>query len=134
MIEILLQAERQLTVGMVDHAERLFAQVLEADPRNGIAVVGLARVALERGDETDAYRLAARALELDPENAAAQRLTTRLAEVFAHRGQPPPPEVKASAPSSPNGAIRSDGSSPKSGARPKTGARRLIGRLLGRGR
>src|SRR5947208_15192979 len=87
MIEILLQAERQLTVGMVDQAERLFAQVLEADPRNGIALVALARVALKRGDETGAYRLAARALELDPENAAAQRLTTRLAEVLAHRGE-----------------------------------------------
>jgi len=127
MIEILLQAERQLTVGMVDQAERLFSQVLEADPRNGIAMVGLARVALERGDETDAYRLAARALELDPENAAAQRLTTRLAEVFAHRGEPPP-EVKAGPRSSPDGATRTEGSSPK------TGARRLVGRLLGRGR
>ena len=128
MIEILLQAERQLTVGMVDQAERLFEQVLEADPRNGIAMVGLARVALERGDETDAYRLAARALELDPENAAAQRLATRLAEVFAHRGEPPPREVKAVSPTNREGATRSDGRSPK------TGARRLIGRLLGRDR
>ncbi len=127
MIEILLQAERQLTVGMVDQAERLFAQVLEADPRNGIALVGLARVALERGDETGAYRLAARALELDPENAAAQRLTTRLAEVFAHRGEPLP-EVKAASTPTPDGATRTDGSSPT------TGVWRLIGRLLGRGR
>ena len=48
------------------------AQAAAADPRNSIAVVGLARVALERGDEPAAWRQSMRALEIDPENVAAQ--------------------------------------------------------------
>jgi len=87
MIEILLQAERTLAVGRLDEAERLYRQASEADPRNSIAVVGLARVALERDDEPGAYRLARRALAIDPENVAAQRLSQRLEEVYAYRGQ-----------------------------------------------
>ena len=86
MIELLLQAERALSVGLVDQAERLYVQVAEADPRNSIAVVGLARVALERSDDAEAYRQARRALAIDPENVAARRLADRLEEVFATRG------------------------------------------------
>ena len=88
MIEILLQAERALTAGMVDQAERLYRQASEADPRNSIAVVGLARVALERGDDAAALELARRALAIDPENAAAGRLERRMAEVLSFRGEP----------------------------------------------
>jgi tetratricopeptide (TPR) repeat protein len=87
MIEILLQAERALAVGLVDQAERLYRQAADADPRNSIAVVGLARVALERGDEPEAWRQARRALAIDPENVAAQRLADRLEEVWAYRGE-----------------------------------------------
>ncbi len=87
MIEILLQAERTLAAGRLDEAERLYRQASDADPRNSIAVVGLARVALERDDEPGAYRLARRALEIDPENVAAQRLTQRLEEIYAYRGE-----------------------------------------------
>jgi tetratricopeptide (TPR) repeat protein len=88
VIELLLQAERSLSIGMLDQAEALYRRATEQDPRNAIAVVGLARVALERGDERGAYETAVQALTIDPENAAAVRLETRLAEVFATRGQP----------------------------------------------
>jgi tetratricopeptide (TPR) repeat protein len=87
MIELLLQGERALSVGLLDQAERLYRQAADADPRNSIAVVGLARVSLERGDEPAAWRLAQRALGIDPENVAAQRLAGRLEEVWAHRGE-----------------------------------------------
>jgi hypothetical protein len=86
MIEILLQAEGALSLGLLDQAEILYRQVVIADPRNSIAVVGLARVALERGDEPGALVQARRALAIDGENAAAQRMVQRLEEVLAFRG------------------------------------------------
>ena len=106
MIELLLAAERMLSVGMLDQAERLFSQVAEADPKNAIAVVGLARVALERGDEAGALAEARRALEIDPEDDAARRLAERMAEVIATRAAagpqaaavPAPPELAAAEP------------------------------------
>jgi hypothetical protein len=88
VIEILLQAERALEMGRIDAAETLYRQVAEADPRNSIAVVGLARVTLERGDELGAYLQARRALAIDPENAAAGRMVQRLEEVMRYRGDP----------------------------------------------
>jgi thioredoxin-like negative regulator of GroEL len=93
VIELLLQAERDLSVGQLDAAERLYRQVIAADPRNSIAVVGLARVALERGEEREAYQLARAALEIDRDNAAAQRLVARLGEVMRHRGEEPPTDA-----------------------------------------
>lgn len=87
MIELMLQAERLLMVGLVDQAEQLYAMAARNDPRNAIAVVGLARVALERNDDRQAYALSCRALEIDPEDAAALRLEARLSEVLAHRGE-----------------------------------------------
>ena len=85
MIELLLQAERALSVGLLDRAETLYRQVARADPRNSIAVVGLARVTLDRGDDEGALVLARRALAIDPENVAAQRMVTRLEEVIDYR-------------------------------------------------
>ncbi len=93
MIELLLQAEAALSLGLLDRAETLYRQVASTDPRNSIAVVGLARVALERSDEVGALTLARRALVIDPENNAAQRMVQRLEEVLRHRGvavAPPP--------------------------------------------
>jgi tetratricopeptide (TPR) repeat protein len=74
MIELLLAADRLLAEGFPGGAERLYAQVAEADPRNAIAVVGLARVARARGDEAAALDYARRALAIDPEDVAARRL------------------------------------------------------------
>ena len=78
MIELLLVAEQLLDDGAFDRAELLFTQVAQADPRNAIAVAGLARVALARGDRDRAFDEARRALAIDPEEAAAQRLIGEL--------------------------------------------------------
>jgi tetratricopeptide (TPR) repeat protein len=94
MIEALLQAERLLVHGMVDQAEGIYQRAIEQDPQNAIAVVGLARVALERGQERVAYERAREALAIDPENVAAQRLEARFAEVFAERDRPAEPPAE----------------------------------------
>ncbi len=88
MIERLLEAERDLAVGLVDRAETIYRALAESDPRNAVAVVGLARCALERGDERGAYDLTVRALAIDPDEAAALRMEARLSEVLATRGRP----------------------------------------------
>jgi hypothetical protein len=98
VIELLLQAERALSMGLIDQAERLYRQAADADPRNSIAVVGLARVELERGDDAAAWRLARRALVIDPENAAARRMVERFEEVWRHRGQALPDLVASPSP------------------------------------
>ena len=101
MIELLLQAERALSVGLLDRAETLYRQVARADPRNSMAVVGLARVTLDRGDEHGALDLARRALAIDPENDAAQRMVARLEEVIDYRvrvDDAAQPEVAAALP------------------------------------
>lgn len=87
MIEPLLQAERLLVHGQVDAAERIYTSTLAADPRNSMAAVGLARVALERGDDRLAYDKACAALEIDRQNSAALRLEARLSEVMTTRGE-----------------------------------------------
>lgn len=102
MIEALLQAERLLVHGQVDQAERIYTGALDQDPLNSIAVVGLARVALERGDDQLALAHARHALDIDPQNAAALRLDARLSEVLEVRGeaakadQPRPSDAQAS--------------------------------------
>jgi tetratricopeptide (TPR) repeat protein len=85
VIEPLLKAENALALGLLDQAERTFRQVLDVDPHNGIAAIGLSRVALERGDDATALVLAQAALAIDPENATARRMIDRLEEVARYR-------------------------------------------------
>ena len=115
MIELMLQAEQTLGLGLVDQAERMYAQAAAADPRNAIAIIGLARVQLERGDEGGAHALVLRALTVDSENATALRMEARLREVLAGQGRrvSPPPTAPA---------------------RPTTDQPGLVGRLLRRKR
>jgi tetratricopeptide (TPR) repeat protein len=80
-----IQADRLLTYGLLDQAEKLYAEVLEKEPRNVEAAFGLARVALERGDEQLAYDRARRAVEISPRFDDAVRLEQRLAEIIAAR-------------------------------------------------
>lgn len=100
---MLLQADRLLAVDMTDQADAIYRRVAEQDPRNAIAVVGMARCALARGEDQEAYRLAARALSIDPENDMARRMTARMAEVLAYRGEaqpvaPEPPRAPTGSP------------------------------------
>jgi thioredoxin-like negative regulator of GroEL len=139
VIELLLEAERAITFGLLDQAERLYRQVADNDPKNSIAVVGLARVALERGDERAAYVFARRALAIDADNPAAQHLVMRLAEVMAGRGETPPP-AEPSLPAKPDidpVEPPTPGPTPgrRPGPKPAGGAHRrpgLVGRSLGR--
>jgi hypothetical protein len=83
VIERLLAAERLLEDGSPSAlvtAGRLYRFVAEADPRNAIARVGLARVAELRGDTALARLEAQRALSIDPDEVAAQRLLERLSD------------------------------------------------------
>lgn len=95
MIEQLLRAENALALGLLDQAEEIYARTLAHDPANAIAVVGLSRVALERGDERASLGFARRALMIDPENAQAGRMVDRLEEVIRQRGDevPLPPST-----------------------------------------
>ena len=78
MIEQILVADRHLQVDQVEKARDIYARVVELDPGNAIAVVGLARCALAEGEDAQAYELAARALVIDPENEMARRVLASL--------------------------------------------------------
>jgi thioredoxin-like negative regulator of GroEL len=124
VIELLLEAERALSFGRVDEAERLYRQVATADPANSIAVVGLARVALEHADDAGAYVLARQALAIDQENEAAKRLVARLDEVMRTRGEAVP-EVPLS-PATPAISAPDASPTPQPEAAPRVVARRSI--------
>ena len=119
-------------IGLLDNAERLYRQVVAIDPKNSIAVTGLARVALERGDQRGAYTFARQALALDPDNPMASHLSQRMAEQMRNRGEAvpdepaPPAAAIAPAPPATAGSPGAD-----SGEAPAPG---LIGRLLRRRR
>ena len=88
MIERLLAGEAALARDELDAAERLFLQVATADPRNAIALVGLARIAVRHGDSEGARALAIRALAIDPDEAAATRLVVELDRSSAEPHRP----------------------------------------------
>jgi hypothetical protein len=142
VIEQLLEAERMLSFGLVDNAERLYRQVATHDPKSSIAVVGLARVALERGDDRTAYVEARRALAIDPDNPAAQHMVMRLAEVMAGRGETLPDVDDGPAAPEPGPVAESPPAPSPGAARPKPGpaspvqpaARGIVDRILGRRR
>jgi Flp pilus assembly protein TadD len=122
VIERLLADESALARGELDAAERQFSLVAEADPRNAIAVVGLARITARRGDPDGAQLLVRRALEIDPDEAAAARLLGELDRPSAAREPAPTPEAAA--------VPREAGTSPKS---PRPWWRRWLDRLRRRG-
>lgn len=145
MIELLLEAERAMAFERIDRAEQLYRQVAAADPRNVIAVVGLARVASERGDDLGAYLMARRAMTMDPENDAARRLAIRLEEVLATRGEPvaepmPPQRAAPAAPVAPvaptaDEPLASDPApsiTPPTAVRDAPRRRSVLGRFFGR--
>ena len=80
-----IQADRLLTYGLLDQAENLYDEVLAAEPGNVEVAFGLARVALERGDEQLAYERVKLALKINPRFDDAFRLEQRLAEIIATR-------------------------------------------------
>jgi tetratricopeptide (TPR) repeat protein len=100
-----IQADRLLTYGLLDQAERLYEEVLAAEPNNVEVAFGLARVALERGDEHLAYERAQRAARINPRFDDAQRLVQRLAEIIRTRasaeaaGSPTPHQSESIRPS-----------------------------------
>jgi len=96
-----IQADRLLVYGLLDQAEALYAEVLQAEPGNSEVAFGLARVALERGDEQLAHERVQLAVRLNPRNDDAQRLLFRLGEILETRrsGAQPQHRPPASRPS-----------------------------------
>jgi len=90
MFELLLQADRSLADGALDQAEHTYWQLIDLDPTNAIAVAGLARVALERGDEKSARDFANQALAIDPDSIAAKRIIQTLAHDDSGGGEQEP--------------------------------------------
>jgi hypothetical protein len=93
MFELLLQADKALAGGLLDQAEKTYWQLIDLDPTNSIAVAGLARVAMERGNEGMARDFAERALGIDPDSILARRVL----DAIEHRTTAPtghePPEL-----------------------------------------
>ena len=135
MIEMMLEAERAMGIGLIDNAERLYRQVVAIDPKNSIAVTGLARVALERGDQRGAYAFARQALALDPDNPVAGHLAMRMAEQMRNRGEAFPEDPVPPAPATTTGPPVAPGVAPVAAPDPSSPARPgLVGRLFRRGR
>lgn len=68
----LMQAYEALQSGDIARAKGLYEQVMQAEPRNMDALLGLGAIALNEGHIDDASRYYQRVLELDPRNSYAQ--------------------------------------------------------------
>jgi tetratricopeptide (TPR) repeat protein len=140
VIEQLLRAENALALGLLDQAQQIYEQTLAHDPANAIALVGLSRVALERGDERAALGFARRARSIDPENGQAGRMIDRLEEVIHERGEAIPQEATSTTTAMPAPATQPAATRPpavsqsSSAAAPEVAPRRrgLLRRLTGR--
>lgn len=69
---LLPQAYSALQSGQLDQAQRLYSDVLGAEPKNIDALLGLAAVAVRQGRSEEATRRYLYLLELEPQNALAQ--------------------------------------------------------------
>ena len=69
---LLPQAYAALQSGQLDQAQRLYSDVLGAEPTNIDALLGLAAVAVRQGNGEEATRRYVHLLELEPQNALAQ--------------------------------------------------------------
>ena len=140
MIEQLLRAENALALGLLDQAQQIYEQTLAHDPANAIALVGLSRVALERGDERASLGFARRARSIDPQNGQASRMIDRLEEVILERGDAIPQEAPSTTtpmpapPSPPAATTPPDVAHSSSTAAPEIAPKRrgLLRRLTGR--
>ena len=93
MFELLLQADKALAGGRLDQAEKTYWQLIDLDPTNAIAVAGLARVSLERGDEKAARSFADQALGIDPDSIAARRVLETIEHKTVEPSKPEPAEL-----------------------------------------
>ena len=66
------QAYAALQSGQLEQAQRLYNDVLGAEPKNIDALLGLAAVAVRQGNSDEATRRYLYVLELEPQNALAQ--------------------------------------------------------------
>jgi hypothetical protein len=129
--DLLLDGERLLLFGLIDRAEAAFQRARSGDRPAAAALVGLSRVALERGDEAGAYRFAVEALAVNPDDEAALRMEARLAEVLAARGEAvrrPAAAAEEAAETAREGAV-----SPVRDRDALRERRSLLGRILRRG-
>jgi len=76
--ETAAEAAQALESGSADEAEQRFRQVLEQEPGHSGALVGLAAIALDRGDHAEARDFAEKVEAGTPEHAQAAALLARL--------------------------------------------------------
>ena len=69
---LLAEAYAALDANQLDQAQRLYNQLLRAEPKNLDALLGLAAIATQQGNHEEAIRHYLRMLELDPRHALAQ--------------------------------------------------------------